>query len=476
MRALAGRILLIDPSVAGRSVLAERLRLQGFDVAECGDGAEGAIAALEEPPSAVVADLSMPSISGVQLCRLLRSETGTQKIPIILRGPEGRRNRFWAEQAGATAYVAKGRMGELVRALRRSVIETGSGDFFVSSPTDGLAVRERIATHLDAALFESVIAAEIRRLGTCESFDRLLDMLSQFLSQVTTYRWMALYRRTPACLGLHANPQFQASAVAEARELMGVAANVELVTIQDEDAFPAAEGPRPCLVPITFGETVLGSFALATCPPAHAGDLAFAQTVARELAGAVRVASLVEDSRRVASMDPLTGLLNRRSFLDRLSSEVTGQRASLGQLSVILLDVDHFKCINDEYGHTTGDAVLAEVARALTRAAGDSGVIARWGGEEFLLALQGSSLSGAQFLAERIRAGLQDHPVHDAEGRSVQVTASFGVAERKDNETLAHVIDRADRAMYSAKTSGRNRVHTSQAAERLRRDSAVPAP
>src|SRR5882762_8539938 len=96
-------ILLIDPDDVGRTVLAERLRLQGFVVVECADGAEGAVLALEDPPAAVVADLTMPSISGVQLCRLLGSEVGTNKVPVILRGQEGRRNHFWAEQAGAFA-------------------------------------------------------------------------------------------------------------------------------------------------------------------------------------------------------------------------------------------------------------------------------------------------------------------------------------------------------------------------------------
>ncbi|HYP86714.1 MAG TPA: response regulator, partial [Polyangiaceae bacterium] len=176
-------------------MLAERLRLQGFSVIECSDGAEGAVLALEDPPSAVVADLTMPSISGVQLCRLLGSEVGTRGVPVILRGEEGRRNHFWAEQAGAFAYVPKGRMGELVRALRKSMVEQPNDDnFFIVSSTEGLDVRERIATHLDAALFDSVIAAEVRRLGTSESFDRLCDLLSQFVSQVTTYRWIAVLR------------------------------------------------------------------------------------------------------------------------------------------------------------------------------------------------------------------------------------------------------------------------------------------
>ena len=164
------RLLLIDPHESGRTVLAERLRLQGFTVVECSDGAEGAVLALEDPPAAVVADLSMPSISGVQLCRLLGSEVGTSNVPVILRGTEGRRNHFWAEQAGAFAYVPKGRMGELVRALRKAIEARGSdGDFFVVSSTEGIDVRERIATHLDAALPGAENVRSARRFSTFPS-------------------------------------------------------------------------------------------------------------------------------------------------------------------------------------------------------------------------------------------------------------------------------------------------------------------
>ncbi|HKU41776.1 MAG TPA: response regulator, partial [Polyangiales bacterium] len=200
------RVLLIDPEDAERRTLAERLQLQGFTVIECRDGAEGAIAALQDVPAAVVADLSMPSISGVQLCRLLGAENSTAHVPVVLRGPEGQRNRFWAEQAGAFAYVGKGRMGELVRALRRALSRArppaaDESDFFVQAAAERLDVRDRIAAHLDAALFDSVVAAEVRRLGTIESFERLVDLLSQFVAQVTTYRWMAIVRDVPAGLG-----------------------------------------------------------------------------------------------------------------------------------------------------------------------------------------------------------------------------------------------------------------------------------
>jgi two-component system, cell cycle response regulator len=455
------RVLLIDANHAGRGVLAQRLRLQGFVVLECADGADGAVQALEVPPTAVIADLTMPSISGVQLCRLLGSEANTNKVPVILRGPEGRRNHFWAEQAGAFAYVIKGRMGELVRALRRAVDHSDARvcESLPPSATDGLDVRERIATHLDAALFESVIAAEVRRLGTSESFDRLVDLLSQFVSQVTTYRWMGLLRYAPPRLGIHANAASYEKTMTEARQALGIDVTTSVFSIEDDDAVPDADGPPPVLCPIHFGEQLLGVFLLAPRAPARQGDPALARIIAQELGGALRMASLVEESRLMATTDPLTGLLNRRAFVEQVMQDFRRTARYSDSFSVILLDIDHFKKINDEKGHTSGDAVLVAIARLLGESVRDCDVVARWGGEEFVIALPCTPLEGAEELAERIRARVEALEVFDVGGNRVHVTASFGAAMQSCDDTLEHLIDRADRAMYTAKGSGRNRVH-----------------
>lgn len=443
-------------------MLAERLRAQGFVVIECKDGAEGAVQALEEAPEAVVADLSMPSISGVQLCRLLRSEPGTSRVPVVLRGSEGRRNHFWAEQAGAFAYVVKGRMGELVRALRRA-IELKSGEqvdeFFVVGLAKTLDVRERIATHLDAALFDSVIAAEVRRLGTSESFDRLVDLLSQFVSQVTSYRWMAVWRFEPMRLGIHNHPANRAQALAEAHRAFGRTTAAPVVAVEDDDADDEAEGPSAIVEPVYFGDRLIGSFALSPRAPVHQNDPILVKTIARELGGALRMATLVEESRWMATTDALTGLSNRRAFIDWAAREVSRCARYGDHFCVTLLDVDHFKQVNDRYGHAAGDSVLAAVSRLMSSIVRSCDVVARWGGEEFVVALPSTSLEGAMLVADRIRAALEVHPIADPNGGQVlTVTASFGVAELEAGETLEQVVDRADRAMYAAKSAGRNRV------------------
>jgi len=455
------RILLIDPSDTARKVLAERLHLQGFTIVECKDGAEGAVRALEDPPAAVVADLSMPSISGVQLCRLLGSESGTVNVPVILRGSEGRRNHFWAEQAGAYAYVVKGRMGELVRALRRAMERSQAEQeegFFVVSSTEGMDVRERIAAHLDSALFDSVIAAEVRRLGSSESFDRLIDLLSQFVSQVTTYRWMAVYRAAPARLGVHANSGCSDDAVAAARAAFNIDGSVSLMTVEDDDAVADADGPPAILEPIRFGDMEIGTLALAPRAPVHQNDPLLVKTIARELGGALRMATLVEESRHMATTDALTGLMNRRAFTEWAVRDVRRSQRYQDPFSVIMIDVDHFKQINDKRGHATGDIVLSNVGKLLGRTLRSCDVVARLGGEEFMIALPSTPLGGAVEVAERARMELETANIVDLRGERVSITASFGVAQLLADETIEQLVDRADRAMYSAKSAGRNRV------------------
>jgi diguanylate cyclase (GGDEF)-like protein len=453
-------VLLIDPSDGARR-LAERLHLQGFAVTECRDGAEGAVLALEDPPAAVIADLSMPSISGVQLCRLLKAEGGTADVPVVLRGPEGRRNHFWAEQCGAYAYVVKGRMGELVRALRSAFEQRKpreAGDFFVQQSAEGLDVRDRIAAHLDSALFDSVVAAELRSLGTSESFDRLIDLLSQFVSQVTTYRWMAVSRAQPPRFGLHSNPACRDPSIVEARVALNLADNVPLTLVEDDDAVADLDGPAAIVETIPFGHQQLGCIALALRAPVNHSDPLLVKTIARELGAALRMATLVEESRHMATIDALTGLVNRRAFVEWAARETRRAQRYHDALSVILLDVDHFKHINDHHGHAAGDLVLASGGRLLAGSVRNCDVVARWGGEEFVLALPSTPLAGAVEVAERVRRDLEGASMVAQSGLAIPLTASFGVAQLRKCESIDALIDRADRAMYEAKIGGRNRV------------------
>jgi two-component system cell cycle response regulator len=455
----AGRLILIDPDEAGREMLADRLRMQGYTVTAAGAPAEGAVTALSSPPSAVIADLWMPSISGVQLCRLLKAEPATETVPVVLRGPDDQRNRFWAERAGASGYVVKGRMGDLMRNLSRVIrAAPPSDDFFIHLSGEGAEIRDRIAAYLDQALFESVIAAEVRALSVCGEFTRLFDLFTQFLCQVMSYRWVALTTDSPARFALHTHPSRRARAETEARAALAVPAECPVTMVEDQDALAAELGPDPVVHDIQFVDLPLGRLALAPRAPLEGYDHTLVQVIARELGGPIRMTSLVEEAQRLATVDALTTLLNRRAFLAALDLELERSRRLGYPLTLVLLDVDHFKHINDHYGHAAGDAVLAEVGRLLGRQLRKVDLIARWGGEEFVAALSGTAQQDGLMVAERLRARLESLTVRATDGTPIAVTASFGVAQWDGNEKADAVIDRADRAMYTAKHNGRNRV------------------
>jgi len=453
------RVLLIDPVTSSREMLAVRLRTLGYEVATANDGAQGAHDALEQPPNAVIADLAMPSISGAQLCRMLKSESATQRVPVILRGPDGQRNRFWAEQTGASAYVIKGRMGELIRAMQRGfeVAKDTDDGFFVALSSD-VSVRDRIAQCLDSALFDSVIAAEVRKLAVCESFATLFDLLAQFVSQVTTYRWLAVLTENPNRGGVHAQPGHMEQAVAEARTVLERSDLVDFLRISDDDPVEDQAGPPPLVRSILFGESRLGGIAVAPRAGSTDEDYELLEIVARELGGPLRMATLVEESRRQATVDALTGLYNRRAFVEHAKREVARSQRHGDALSLLLLDIDHFKTVNDTYGHAAGDRVLVEVGRLLAETNRVSDVSARWGGEEFVALLSSTHFEGAMCVAERTRVAIESLHVDSDGGDRLGITASIGVATLLSSEGVDGLVARADHAMYCAKASGRNKV------------------
>jgi len=155
--------------------------------------------------------------------------------------------------------------------------------------------------------------------------------------------------------------------------------------------------------------------------------------------------------------DDLTGLPNRRGFLDASKVELTRARRSGRPVSIVMADIDHFKQVNDRFGHAGGDAVLRSVAQVLRASIRTEDIAARWGGEEFILLLPETDLAGARQAAEKVRLAIAalDIPV---EGTPIRVTASFGVAAHDLERSLDATIADADRALYRAKEKGRDRV------------------
>ncbi|MFC7531110.1 diguanylate cyclase [Actinoplanes sp. GCM10030250] len=172
----------------------------------------------------------------------------------------------------------------------------------------------------------------------------------------------------------------------------------------------------------------------------------------------VRMTGLVRAQRHAAITDGLTGLRSRRFFEESLRSEGARAGRNHAPLSMLLLDIDHFKNINDTHGHNGGDRVLVEVTHRLRELVRPGDVVARYGGEEFAVLLPNTGPAAAREIAERVRRGVSSAPIAVADSRTARVTVSVGIAGMPGTATTDELVLAADRALYAAKNAGRNQV------------------
>jgi diguanylate cyclase (GGDEF)-like protein len=214
------------------------------------------------------------------------------------------------------------------------------------------------------------------------------------------------------------------------------------------------------VIPLKTADGVLGTLVLGARREGAFGREAVRQleVIAMQAADAVLRARLFEQTERLATTDGLTGLANHRTFQARLDEHLLAAARYGKRLSLILCDIDHFKSVNDTYGHPVGDLVLKGVARALQREARATDLVARYGGEEFAVVMPETDAPGALVIAERIREKVGATVFHSELGR-LRVTMSLGVATCPDDGSgKAQLVEAADGGLYHAKRHGRNRT------------------
>jgi len=291
------------------------------------------------------------------------------------------------------------------------------------------------------------------------AFNDMAEQLEARLAELETERARvreALAHFSEALAATHDSKQLLrivAAAAAEATAATScriVSADGSVVTSGDSES----DGER-LILPLTAGGVDFGTLELVGDSfdqeqRLNAASLASHAVVALENA---RLHAMVE---RQALVDSLTGLANRRASAEALQAELARAGRLGTPLSVVLVDLDGFKDVNDAHGHAVGDEVLRAFADVLRETLRDSDIAGRWGGEEFLLLLPGADEDGAVHLAERVRTGLSSRAIPGAPG--LRVTASFGVAEHRSESESQQLVAAADEALYRAKRAGKDRI------------------
>jgi two-component system cell cycle response regulator len=487
---ISPRILIADDDLAILDTMTWVFKEHGYDVASTNQGSRVMTLIEERPPDLVLLDVMFPDADGYQILERVKSDERWRDIPVVMVSslpPEEAAVRTLG--LGAADFIRKPfRVKELLARvqaqLRMRSILRGAHESLRMTEEELSRVREE---------------AESRR--------KLVDILHDVTNDLSPDEiYHLLARRVARALGLtHCSvilarsgdrPRIVATAFEHASlrdfaldlerypEIRAALESGRPVLVEDVTTSPLYDTVRRrwqedgtlvttrsvIALPFALEPEQAGVFFLRRSlsePPLTREDVEFADTVVKAAVAAIQRAKLLEttmaDNRRLellAHTDPLTELLNRRALIDRLSAEMERVRRYESNVSVLLIDLDHFKRVNDTHGHLVGDDVLMEVAALLQRAVRTVDVVARYGGEEFVVVLPETGVQGATSFAERIRELIEEHDFVAAIGNNLDLTASIGVATfpSEGMETADDFFARADQALYRAKAEGRNRV------------------
>lgn len=393
--------------------------------------------------------------------------------------------RVWMGVPTRPVPLSVGDAREEMSLLASFAAPGGEGELWCSGGEDGVGAEMRDAI---AAQVRRVWEVQRQRAGQTLELDQLrfhLNALQQVARTLSVVRgaeeterlvldsvgevffawWAALYHTDGEQYTCRAIRSLRGESVAyaiPARVVRAIAAPGDPPVIPSEDAEIRDHVPAEVavLAPLDFGEGGAGLLMLGrrmTEAPYESSDLALLRALADSSAIALRNAELLDRLRAQATIDPLTGCHNRRGFDEILATELLRAQRYTRPLTLVLLDIDHFKKINDDFGHEVGDHALQRIGRAVRHTFRSTDSACRYGGEEFALVFPETGKEEGMRLAERLRVLIGSLPPNAEVPRSL--TASFGVASfPEDGPDTAELIRAADRALYQAKARGRNRV------------------
>ncbi len=459
---MSGRILIIDPVATNRIVLKVKMMSAQYLVDTCATCAEAAKIMDKSLPDLILINLVEKAAEGFRFCTSLRENRATRDIAILSTGTaETSAARLRALDAGANDVLPRPINDSLLLSRVRNLLRRRNASFdLMHRDGNGAAFgfEEEPAPRLTPARVSVVsydAVAAVKHLNT------LQDGLGQPIQMVSGAQQFVsmLERGAPDVLVINgAGGVIDQAAllhmVCDFRSRSQTRHAAQLVIVPADDADLAA-------MVLDLG----------------AADVIFDGVSSQELVQRTQrlIQSKTRDDQlrdrvrrglRAAVTDPLTGLHNRRYAQDHLQRLMRQSHASNQPYAVVMLDIDHFKSINDKFGHAVGDLVLVELADRLKAAMHDGDLVARIGGEEFLIALPNTGILSAEKIGQRLRKLIGGTPFSIGKGLDpLTVTASVGIAvhsgtpeDAPEDTALGQAFERADAALYSAKSAGRDAV------------------
>jgi len=219
-----------------------------------------------------------------------------------------------------------------------------------------------------------------------------------------------------------------------------------------------------CTYNLNLGDEPLGKLSFRRNQKFSAAEIEALEQLLCSLLYPLRNALLYQDALQLAQKDPLTGICNRAALDEMMQRELSHARRQDSSYALLILDIDHFKAINDKYGHIVGDCALKIVANTIDACKRDGDLLFRYGGEEFVVLMRDTDHDGSHLLAERIRATFETIPC-TCSGADLDIRVSIGVSVLQENDSPVSLFARADQALYNAKRNGRNQVCIAAATE-----------
>jgi two-component system, cell cycle response regulator len=436
------RILLVDDEKVARSLYGEYLQASGHGVTAVGSVKEAREALDRERFDAVVTDLILPEGDGMDVLQLTKERQPNTEV-IVITALDKVDPAVRAIKSGAAEYLVKPVAAEaLIHAVSRTL-----------STRQLLHENESLRRHV--ALLETG-----QRIATTLDKERLFSTAASSLSKMTSAHGVMLYVRQGATEfrlqgshGLDQSVEDRLAPMMLKRVADGIHGHAELEDLPHPFK-------RALIVATADANATLGYAVLlfTEVPPEEVKTTA--EYLAKNIGTALRNLGRFAEVEDLAYLDDLTHLFNMRYVELVLERETKSALALKSAFSLLFLDLDYFKTVNDTHGHMVGSKLLVEVARIIKACVRDNDVVARYGGDEYIMLLRQTDSGGALKVAERIRRTIETHHFLAREGYSLTVTTCIGIASfpehAQDKPTL---LDLADRAMYRGKKSTRNVIY-----------------